>query len=53
MHFMRLATTLLKDEKSARDNQVLACNFAKHSPIFKKNNVFTADSAIKLSLFDY
>ena len=33
MHFARLANTLLKDEESARDNHVLACNFAKYSPI--------------------
>jgi len=33
MHFMRLATRLLKDEESARDNHVLACYFAKYSPI--------------------
>ena len=33
VHFVRLATTLLKDEKNARDNDVLACNFAKYSPI--------------------
>jgi len=33
MHFVRLASTLLKDEESARDNHVLACNFAKYSPI--------------------
>ena len=33
-HFVRLANTPLKDEKSARDNHVLACNFAKYSPIF-------------------
>jgi len=33
---MRLANTLLKDEESARDNHVLACNFAKYSPIEKK-----------------
>jgi len=33
MHFAHLANTLLKDEESARDNQVLACNFAKFSPI--------------------
>jgi len=31
---VRLANTLLKDEESARDNHVLACNFAKYSPIF-------------------
>jgi len=28
MHFARMANTLLKDEESARDNHVLACNFA-------------------------
>jgi len=33
VHFVRLTTTLLKDEESARDNNVLACNFAKYSPI--------------------
>jgi len=33
MHFARLANTLLKDEESARDNHVFACNFAKYSPI--------------------
>jgi len=33
VHFVRLATTLLKDEESARDNHVLAGNFAKYSPI--------------------
>jgi len=27
---VHLATTLLKDEQSARGNQVLACNFAKY-----------------------
>jgi len=35
MHFVRLANTLLKDGESARDNHVLACNFAKHLQ-FKK-----------------
>ena len=33
MHFARMANTLLEDEESARDNYVLACNFAKYSPI--------------------
>jgi len=33
MHFASLANTLLKDEESARDNHVFACNFAKYSPI--------------------
>jgi len=36
MHFARLANTLLKDEESARDIHVLACNFARYSPIEKK-----------------
>jgi len=30
---MRLANTPIEDEESARDNHVLACNFAKYSPI--------------------
>jgi len=47
MHFARLANTLLKDEESARDNHVLAGNFAKYSPIL---NIFhSTDSAINLS----
>jgi len=33
VHFARLTNTVLKDEESARDNDVLACNFAKYSPI--------------------
>jgi len=33
--FARLATTLINYEESARDNFVLACNFAKYSPILK------------------
>jgi len=36
MHFAHLANILLKDEKSARDNHVLACDFAKYLPIKKK-----------------
>jgi len=44
VHFVRLATTLLKDEESARDNHLLAGNFAKYSPIF---NFFSlTDSAV-------
>jgi len=35
VHFARLANILLKDEDSARDNHVVACNFAKYSPIKK------------------
>jgi len=47
LHFVRLATTLLKDEESARDNHVLAGNFAKYSPIV----IFFSltDSVINLS----
>jgi len=37
LHFARLANTLLKDEESARDNNVFACNFAK---IFTDFNFF-------------
>jgi len=33
MYIARLADTLLKDEESARGNHVLACNFAKYSPV--------------------
>jgi len=33
MHFARLSNTVQKDEESARDNHVLAYNFAKYSPI--------------------
>ena len=40
---VRLANTLLKDEESARDNHVLACNFAYFY------NFLLADSAINLS----
>ena len=35
VHFACLANTLLKEEGSARDNHVLACNFAKHLPVKK------------------
>ena len=33
VHFARLANTMIKYEESARDNHVLACNFAKYSQI--------------------
>jgi len=33
VHFARLANTLLKDEESARDNHVLACNFVKFADL--------------------
>jgi len=36
MQFVCLANTMLKDEKSAQDNHVLACNFAKYL-LVKKN----------------
>ena len=51
MQFAHLANTLLKDDESARDNHVLACNFAKYSPIL---TFFTlTDSAINLSVNCY
>jgi len=31
----RLMTIIVKEEESAQDNYVLACNLAKNSPIFK------------------
>ena len=46
MHFARLANTLLKDAENARDNHVLAFNFARYSPIL--SFVSLADSAIKV-----
>ena len=49
MLFARLANTLLKDEESARDNHVLACNFAKYSPILIVFSYRLTDSAINLS----
>ena len=49
--FARLANTLLKDEESARDNHVLACNFAKYSPIlFFLNNQLRFDRMMVMSL---
>jgi len=33
VHFARMANTLLTDEERARDNRVLACNFAKYFSI--------------------
>jgi len=48
MHCVRLANTLLKDEESARDNHVIACNFAKYLPTFKKitDRYFTVAESI-------
>ena len=47
VHFVSLATTLLKDEESAQYNHLLACNCAKYSPIF--NHFSLANLAINLS----
>jgi len=33
VHCAHVVTTLLEDEENAPDNHVLACNFAKYSPI--------------------
>ena len=41
-HIDTMATTLQKDEESARDNHVLACNYAKYSPV--KNYLDTQQS---------
>jgi len=47
-HFARLANTLLKDEESARDNPVLACN--QLCQIFTDFTISSlADSAMNLS----
>jgi len=46
MQFARLTTTLLKEE-SARDNHVLACNFACYLPILKMFSL--TDPAMNLS----
>jgi len=43
----RLATTLLKDEESERDNHVVACNFCQIFTSLKKFS--PTDSAINLS----
>jgi len=34
-YFVRLATTLLKDEENAQENHVPACNFAKYLRFYK------------------
>jgi len=44
---VHLADTLLKDGESAQNNHVLACNFAKCSPILETFSL--TDSAINLS----
>jgi len=53
-HFACLANTLLKEEESAQDSHVSACNFAKYSPILKffslsNSAINLSNSAIKLS----
>jgi len=50
MHFARLTNTLLKDEESARDNRVLACNYAKYSRILF---FLLTDTTINLSQVGY
>ena len=47
VHFLSLLAVCWPGAQSARDNHVLACNFAKYSPIFKMFS-FT-DSAINRS----
>jgi len=47
VHFVRLVNRLIRDEESARDNHVLACNVAKYSPI--KN--FSTHSRLSSKLF--
>ena len=46
IHFAHLANTLLKDEESALDNHVFACNFAN---IHRLYFFSLSDSAINLS----
>jgi len=46
MHFASLANRLLNDEESARDNHVLAFNFAKYLQFLK---IPLTDSAINFS----
>jgi len=46
-YFARLANTPIKDEESARDSRVLACNSARYSPILEFFSL--TDSAINLS----
>jgi len=45
-NLVRLATTLLKDEETARDNHLLACNFDKYSELWPRvcGIVFLAQS---------
>ena len=47
VHFFRLLVMCWPGAQSARDNHVLACNFAKKIHRFKKNSL--TDSAINLS----
>jgi len=47
VHSLRLLAVCWPDAQNAQDNHVLACNFAKYSPIFK---IFSlADLSINLS----
>ena len=47
MHVLRLLAVCWRSAKRAQDKHVLACNFAKYSPILKICPL--ADSAINLS----
>jgi len=49
---VRLATTLLKDEESARDNDVLVCRLTM-SNIHRLNKFSLTDLEINLPYFDY
>ena len=50
MLFVRLASTSLKDEESARDSHVLACNFARYLVTFLAHAVYTPERAVCLGL---
>ena len=47
------ATTMLKDEESAQDNQVLACNFGKYSSIFTARCYASAVLAMQIFIDFY
>jgi len=49
MHFVRLATTLLKVEESARHNPPFCLSHAKYLPIFYTFFTALTDSAINLA----
>ena len=47
MHFLRLLAAWWPGTQTARNNHLLACNFAKYLPIFKSFSL--ADSAVNIS----